>query len=211
MRGGGGGGGGVLSPGARQPPRAQGGAPRTAGRRARTAAASRRPRRRLLLTRRARIALGTATQCTRRHDSPPPPPPPPWAAAPTLPLPVSPAAAGLACPSLGTPSPPPPPSPRRHGSTTVVGTPRSASARALPGRVHPQFRDNSRHDIGNSQSKWTAYKMKTPGSQQPAPSGHVQHARPSAEVRQPVHAQQPLLSGEHTLLIARSGASAVVG
>jgi hypothetical protein len=37
-------------------------------------------RRLLLLTRRARVALGTATQCTRRNDSPsssPPPPPPP--------------------------------------------------------------------------------------------------------------------------------------
>jgi hypothetical protein len=31
----------------------------------------------LLLTRRARNALGTATQCTRRNDSPPSPPPPP--------------------------------------------------------------------------------------------------------------------------------------
>jgi hypothetical protein len=35
-----------------------------------------RPRHRLL-TRRARNALGTATQCTRRNDSPPPPPPSP--------------------------------------------------------------------------------------------------------------------------------------
>jgi hypothetical protein len=36
-------------------------------------------RRHLLLARRARTALGTATQCTRRNDSPasPPPPPPP--------------------------------------------------------------------------------------------------------------------------------------
>jgi hypothetical protein len=39
------------------------------------AAAPRAPaRQRRLLTRRARIALGTATQCTRRNDSPPPPP-----------------------------------------------------------------------------------------------------------------------------------------
>jgi hypothetical protein len=35
------------------------------------------PRRRRLLARRARDALGTATQCTRGKDSPPPPPPPP--------------------------------------------------------------------------------------------------------------------------------------
>jgi hypothetical protein len=33
-----------------------------------------RRRRRRLMTRRARNALGTATQCTRRNDSPPPPP-----------------------------------------------------------------------------------------------------------------------------------------
>jgi hypothetical protein len=32
-----------------------------------------------LLTRRARIALGTATQCSRRNDSPQLPAPPPWA------------------------------------------------------------------------------------------------------------------------------------
>jgi hypothetical protein len=37
---------------------------------------ARRRRRRLLLARRARIALGTATQYTHINDSPPPPPPP---------------------------------------------------------------------------------------------------------------------------------------
>ena len=42
---------------------------------ARTLLVEMRPR--LLLTRRARSALGTATQCTRKNDSPPPPPPPP--------------------------------------------------------------------------------------------------------------------------------------
>jgi hypothetical protein len=39
--------------------------------------ARRRRRCRRLLARRARDALGTATQCTRRNDSPPPPTPPP--------------------------------------------------------------------------------------------------------------------------------------
>jgi hypothetical protein len=35
----------------------------------------------------------------------------------------------------------------------------------LPGRFHPQFRDQNRRDIGKSQPKWTASKMDTPGSQ----------------------------------------------
>jgi hypothetical protein len=34
----------------------------------------------------------------------------------------------------------------------------------LSRRAHPQFRDKNRRGTGKSQSKWTAYKMETPGS-----------------------------------------------
>jgi hypothetical protein len=34
----------------------------------------------------------------------------------------------------------------------------------LPGRVHPQLRDQNRRDTGKSQSTWTDSKMETPGS-----------------------------------------------
>jgi hypothetical protein len=34
----------------------------------------------------------------------------------------------------------------------------------LPGRFHPQFREQNRRDIGKSQPEWTMSKMETPGS-----------------------------------------------
>eukprot|EP01047_Picozoa_sp_COSAG01_P048790 COSAG01_NODE_4778_length_4749_cov_231.390108_7_plen_97_part_00 len=46
---------------------------------------------------------------------------------------------------------------------------------ALSRRFRPQFRDKNRRDIGKSQSKWTAYKMKTPGS---PPRVHLPQAFP---------------------------------
>jgi hypothetical protein len=43
--------------------------------------------------------------------------------------------------------------------------PASAATRcSLPGRFHPQIRDQNRRDIGKSQSIWTACKIETPGS-----------------------------------------------
>jgi hypothetical protein len=38
------------------------------------------------------------------------------------------------------------------------------SDQSLPGRFHPQIRDQNRRDMGKSQSIWTDSKMKTPGS-----------------------------------------------
>eukprot|EP01049_Picozoa_sp_SAG25_P005253 SAG25_NODE_354_length_9250_cov_2.824281_9_plen_296_part_00 len=45
-----------------------------------------------------------------------------------------------------------------------------ARTRLLPGHFHTQFRDENRRDIGQSQSKWTASKMETPGSLAAAPA-----------------------------------------
>jgi hypothetical protein len=59
----------------------------------------------------------------------------------------------------------------RPGGPTL---PRIIAAEHLPGRFRPQFRDKNRRGIGKSQSKWTASKMETPGSQkQEARAPHI--------------------------------------
>jgi hypothetical protein len=91
-----------------------------------------RRRRRRLLTRRARIASGTATQCTRRNDSPPP--------LPTLPAEAEPLrgarggrAAAAAAARVGEPPPPAAEMGLRSPSSELVGEARDA-VRRVPRR-----------------------------------------------------------------------------
>jgi hypothetical protein len=69
----------------------------------------------------------------------------------------------------------------RAGQTTaaVCAQPLLRLRAHLPGRFHPEFRDKNRRGIGESQPKWAAYKMETPGSRR----AHAQPTRASCGSR----------------------------